>query len=75
MNLRICELYNLVTILVLCPELSNLRISIFHKKSRKQEFSSRCSVSPKTKFENSIIRDKKDLEKKSIIRDNEASEK
>ena len=62
---------------VFYPELSNLRIIIFHKKSRKQVFSSRCSVDPNTKFENSKIRDKKDLEKKfenSQIRDNEDSE-
>ena len=77
-NLRIIELDNLITILVICPELSNLRISIFHKKSRKQELSSRYSVGPKTKFENSIIRDNESSEKQfdnSQIRDNESSEK
>ena len=52
------RIFNLVTILGLGHELSNLRIIIFHKKSRKQAFSSRCSVDPKTKFENSVIRDK-----------------
>ena len=76
--MRIIELDNLVTILVICPELSNLRIIIFHKKSRKQELSSCCSVGPKTKFENSIIRDNEDSGKQfynSIIRDNEDSGK
>ena len=53
------RIFNLVTILGLGHELSNLRIIIFHKKSRKQVFFSRCSVGPKTKFENSKIRDKK----------------